>query len=107
MASHDYHDALPGYDERQILHDGCGECEYRAENVERAIANLDQHRFEKAWRRAYNEFAFEGAPDGGPRSRAEMPVLTALWAVMLQLERRGIPLDGTPPGSVVFVGGGA
>lgn len=97
--SHAYHDALDGYHPNQILHDGCQECEQRAENVERALANLDHNRFEKAWRRAFDAFGSRGA--GVPlteRSRAEMPLLTALWGVMLHFERRGILLDGRPPG---------
>jgi len=30
--SHAYHDALPGFDPRNILTDGCSECEERAAN---------------------------------------------------------------------------
>lgn len=96
--SHVYHEGLEGYDPRQILHDGCPECEHRAESVERALGNMDAARFEKAWRRAYDQFSSQSENvDLGSRSKAEMPVVTALWAVAIQLERRGIPMSPTPP----------
>lgn len=97
--SHDYHDALPGYDPRQILHDGCAECEQRGANVGDAICRLDTERFARAWRRAYDDYATagEGYEATGPISEAERPLLFALWAVQIQLERRGVPLTGRPP----------
>lgn len=94
--SHDYHDALPGYHPDQILHDGCAECEYRGESVERAIVNLDQDRFEQAWRRASDCYRFDGELDRSTLSNAELPLLRALWALIVQLERRGVPTTEVP-----------
>lgn len=92
---HDYHDALPGFDDRQILHDGCAECERRGEDIARAISYLDPLNFERAWNRA---FAFERGfhETTGRISRAEAPLLSALWAVQIQLERRGVILGSIP-----------
>ena len=97
---HNYHDALPGYDPRQILHDGCEECEQRGTNILSAISRLDHERFEQAWRRAYDNWATYGGgyEANGLLSDAESPLLGALWGIQLQLERRGIPLTGSPPG---------
>lgn len=96
--SHDYHDALPGFHQDQILHDGCAECEHRAENVERALGHLDHKNFERAWRRAADQFASTPPSGhyGGRRSVAEMPLLTALWGVQVHLQRRGVPLGEVP-----------
>jgi hypothetical protein len=96
--SHDYHESLPGYHPDQILHDGCAECEHRGENVERAIANLDHKKFERAWVRAADQLATTppSGERGGPRSAAEMPLLAALWAVQVHMENRGVPLGQLP-----------
>ena len=72
--SHDYHDALPGYDSRQLLHDGCGECERRG------IGRLDR----------------SSELDSSQFSSCEGPLLDALWSVQVQLERLGDRLDGVP-----------
>lgn len=100
--SHDYHQGLDTYHRDQILHDGCAECEYRAEHPETAIANLDVGNFERAWARA----AAWQTGNGDARdtlSRAEVPVLRLLWAVQVQLERRGVPV-GHCPGMEVLAG---
>jgi len=94
---HDYHDALPGYDERQIWHDGCAECEDRSQRL--AIGMLDQGNFERAWVRAAKWNREGGA--GLAISRAEKPLLDALWAIQVQLERRGWPLGVVPTGNTV------
>jgi hypothetical protein len=97
--SHTYHEGLRGYDERQILHDGCPECEYRAENAERAIANMDNGTFARAWKRAFDWQASRGGgyEATGDLSHAELLVLRTLWAIQVQLERAGRPLDGRVP----------
>ncbi|HTE59688.1 MAG TPA: hypothetical protein VK631_05010 [Solirubrobacteraceae bacterium] len=38
---HDFHERLPGYDERNIWHDGCGECETRAAIPLLGLTHLD------------------------------------------------------------------
>ena len=50
--SHVFHDALDGFDARQILHDHCPECERRGKDMPMALAHMDNDRFRKAWRRA-------------------------------------------------------
>ena len=92
--SHDIHEQLPGYDQRQIWHDGCEECEYRGQRI--AIDTLDTINFERAWARAA-EWQ-QGRLEGSAISRAEADMLRMLWLVQVQLERRGVPI-GTFPGN--------
>lgn len=92
--THDYHDGLPGYDEEQILHDGCAECEARSGSRNHGIAHLDRQNFVHAWRRAaeWNQRQL----DNSTISQAEVPLLDVLWAVQVQLERRGIRVGFLP-----------
>jgi hypothetical protein len=103
--SHDYHPDCPGYNADQILIDGCSECESRAEDVERTLANLDHRRFQQAWLRAADRYA--STPPSGERpskcSEAEMPLLRTLWAIQVQLERLGMPLGYLPAGNVLML----
>ncbi len=89
---HDYHDALPGYEPAQILHDGCNECERRSQLPDHGIADLDLLQFTLAWERAaaWNKRGLDNV------SRLEQPALSALWAVQLQLERLGCPIGVLP-----------
>jgi hypothetical protein len=96
---HDYHPSLEGYNERQILHDGCSECERRGKDVVVALAHMDDNTFARAWERAYNWQASQGDMSKvGRISRAEIPLLRTLWQFQVMLERRGVPLTGTLPG---------
>lgn len=91
--AHDYHDGLPGYSPAQILHDGCGECEFRGRNINHAINSMDRGRFALAWQRAadWNRSMVPAV------SQAERPLLEALWAIQLQLERVcGVPIGELP-----------
>jgi hypothetical protein len=94
--SHDYHQALPGYSPAQILHDGCGECEIRGRSVSLAIASMDKGRFALAWRRAADWNLTVGAVSDV--SKAERPLLEALWAIQLRLENYGVPIGVLPVG---------
>lgn len=89
---HSYHEALTGYSEAQILHDGCGECEGRAADRNLGIGYLDKQRFARAWRRAA-DWNRGGLPD---IAKAEVPMLDALWAVQCQLENFGVPIGEVP-----------
>lgn len=87
---HDYHEQLPGYDPRQLLVDGCVECEARSRDLGFAIAKLDPERFARAWRRAQQDAAGDD-DELGPVSRCERPLLQVLWAVRQQLDLVGVP----------------
>lgn len=52
MATHDYHEGLPGYHPDQVLRDGCAECERRGKDPLKALLHMDRERFAKAWQRA-------------------------------------------------------
>lgn len=86
MAAHDYHDILPGYHADQILHDGCGECEFRASDLSTAIGSLDHVNFIRAKRRAIDWNTASGV--ALHISKAEVPLLRVLWAVHLQEVRQ-------------------
>lgn len=87
--SHDYHEQLPGFDERQIWHDGCAECEQRGERV--AIETLDSDNFRRAWMRAV-EWNHRGVQ--GSLAECERKLLQTLWSVHCQIERNGLPYGG-------------
>ena len=96
--SHDYHEGLDCYDARQILHDHCTECEARGKDLTMALAHLDNERFAKAWKRAYDWLGSNGDHEAvGPVSFAEVELLNVLWGVQVVFERLGIPLDGQVP----------
>lgn len=81
--SHAYHEALPGYDERQILHDGCPECEDRGRDVIYAIVNMDKDRFNRATARALNLRSADGAArDRMCISNAERYVLDVMGLIL-------------------------
>jgi len=83
-----------GWDQRQVLVDGCPECEERAGNPERVISLLDTGAFEAAWKRAV---AWQRADSRDLNvSVSEAATLRTLWTVALQLQRRGIPLGEVP-----------
>jgi hypothetical protein len=79
--THDNHEALPGYHPDQILHDGCGECEERAQSADHGIGGLDVPAFRRAWERAAT-WKREGLPS---IAYAEIPMLSVLWAVQCQV----------------------
>jgi hypothetical protein len=96
--SHDYHETLEGFHPDQLYIDGCGECATKSANVERAIAGLDESRFLAAWLRAADQMAHTppSGDRGGERSMSEAPMLHALWAIQVQLERLGVPVGFVP-----------
>lgn len=87
--AHAYHDQLPGYDPRQILVDGCHECEERSKDLDLAILKLDEQRWIDACNRA-KQYALADVLDDtttGPISDAERPLLRVLWAVEVMHKR--------------------
>lgn len=97
--THTYHEGLPGFDARQILHDGCDECEHRGKDLQMALAHLDNDTFARAWRRAYDDHASNGGgyDATGPLSDCERGLLNVLWGVQVSLQRFGQPLNGEVP----------
>src|SRR6185437_12788688 len=93
--SHDYHEGLPGYSERQIFHDGCPECEDRAKRDDHGLSSLDRRRFYQAWARSA-EWNWTDLPG---ISRAERPLLSMLWSLQLKLQSyAGVPIGVVPSG---------
>lgn len=90
--THDWHEKLPGYHPDQMLHDGCGECEERAEGRNHGLASLDTGNFTRAWIRA----ALWNRGGAQAIAAAEVPMLDVLWAVQCQLEKRGVPIGQVP-----------
>ena len=95
--THSFHDRLDGYDPRQILVDGCSECEARGADLRSAFAHMDTQTFTRAWRRAFDINASDGSHDVGRESAAEADLLLVMYAIQVELQRRGIPLDGSVP----------
>jgi hypothetical protein len=95
--THVFHNALDGFDERQILHDGCPECEQRGADLRSAFAHMDTETWTRAWQRAFDINASNGSHDVGHESHAEANLLLVLYAVQVELQRRGIPLNGRMP----------
>ena len=95
--THAFHDRLEGYDPRQILHDGCPECEGRGKDLRSAFAHMDTETFARAWQRAFDLNASNGNHDVGRESAAEADLLLVIYAIQVNLERRGFPLDGRVP----------
>ena len=91
--SHAPHESLRGYSPDQLLVDDCEECEDRAMSRSLGIANLDQQNFARAWKRAVEWNRGEAAHV----SNCEAPMLSVLWAVQLQFEKRGLPITGRCP----------
>lgn len=92
MSVHAYHEKLPGYDERHVLHDGCEECEQRGRDLE--FGKLDGGNFERMWERAAL-WDREGLGDLVP-SQAERLMLTVLQRIQHQLYARGVDTDSCP-----------
>ncbi len=51
MATHDWHEGLPGYTAESFLHDGCGECDHRANQPLEALLNMEEETFASFWRK--------------------------------------------------------
>lgn len=87
MPAHIYHEALEGYDERQILHDGCEECEYRGRHLDSALYHMDAAKFARAWQRCYDLNSSDGDRKAvGPVSICEKQLLDVLWGIRVRLE---------------------
>ena len=94
--SHVCHEALDGFDERQILYDGCPECEARGDDLQLALAHMDTFTFERAWKRAFDLHVRDDTRVVGPVSYAESDLLAVLYALQVEFARRGIELGTLP-----------
>ena len=84
--------------------DGCQECEARGRDLRSALAHMDSETFTRAWRRAFDLNASHGSHDVGRESHAEANLLLVMFAIQVELQRRGVPLDGNVPSSPPPVG---
>ncbi|HTE60419.1 MAG TPA: hypothetical protein VK631_08700, partial [Solirubrobacteraceae bacterium] len=84
---HDFHERLPGYDERNILTDGCDECETRAANPLLGLTHLDHKNFRQAW--ADMLAAKWSGGEGLTRnvSRCDAQLMSALYTIAVLFER--------------------
>jgi hypothetical protein len=98
VSAHAHHEAQPRYSPAQVLHDGCTECCYRASCRDHGIASLDPAAFARAWRRAADWNRMGGGLDDV--ADAEVPLLSVLWPVQLQLEAVGWPIGELPASPV-------
>jgi hypothetical protein len=74
------HDGLPGFDNRHIWHDGCGECEHRAATVPSSIGTLDNNNLVRAWNRMRD---WDHGTLDVRLSNAEIPLMQYLEQVRL------------------------
>jgi hypothetical protein len=90
MSAHVYHGDLPGYDERQILFDGCPECERRGEDPRLALSHMDVLTTRRALARAIEWQT--GSVDSAylAISDAEARTLETLWIVAIGMARAGL-----------------
>jgi hypothetical protein len=94
--THDNHEALPGYDARQIWHDGCSECEFRSKYLPGTMTALDNETFRLAWQRAADANRDQNGTTG-KISQAELPLLDLLWTLQVVFERcAGIEIGRLP-----------
>lgn len=92
MRAHDAHDH-PGNDPRQILKDGCPECELRGADPLMAIRHMDPQRFREAVARAITWQTQRDYVDRiGIPSDAEARTLEIIFAVLSAL-RMALPPD--------------
>lgn len=87
MSTHNYHEGLPGYDARQVWHDGCAECEARGHaDFASQLGWLDPERFARAMDRARSWPPNE--------SRAESGLLRSLRALLWKLAEQRLVIVG-------------
>lgn len=102
MPAHDYHENLPGFDERQLLVDGCEECEFRGKHPLEGLNHMDNATMMKAIARAITWQTCDGYGSDhylntiGRISHAEAPVLETIWTVMIKM-RNVLPFDMFAP----------
>jgi hypothetical protein len=90
--THAPHNTTPYFHTAQILCDGCDECEELSMHPAQVIQQMSKQEFIDAWGRAIDHER-HGSVNA---SYAEIPVLQVLWAVAVQLEKRGVPLGHIP-----------
>ena len=89
------HDPHKG-DPRQVLQDNCRACAERGRLVHVAIDSLDETAFAAAWTRAAQWQTGRLKGGAGTVSDTEAPLLRALWAVQVAMEKRGFKVGSCP-----------
>lgn len=84
---HAPHDALPGYDPGNILHDGCEECEERAAAPLLGLTALDHRNFRQAWADMLAEKWSGGEGLSRNVSECDYRLMGALYTIAVLFER--------------------
>lgn len=96
MSAHDAHDHV-GNDPRQILKDGCAECERRGADPLLALGHMDPDTFRRAMARAITWQTQRNYTDTiGIPSATEALTLLTIWTVLVSL-RAALPMDVIAP----------
>lgn len=85
--SHSYHEGLQGFDARNLLHDGCTECEDRARRPLETLCNLDRGQFARAWAQMLDAQWTGGKGAPAHVSRCDLRLAVDLYLVAVMLER--------------------
>jgi hypothetical protein len=88
---HAYHESLPGFDERNVWHDGCAECEDHAMARLDGLGRLDDAERVRTWQRM-REYRWGAARTEIPEwvSGCDRMLIGTLYHVALFLEHCGL-----------------
>lgn len=84
---HALHERLPDFDPRNILHDGCDECEERAQKPLDGLTYLDHRNFRQAWADMLEAKWSGGKGLDRNVSRCDWLLMNALYTVAVLMER--------------------
>ena len=87
--THVFHDGLPRYDARNLLHDGCPECEERSREPMLGILNLDPANLHRLWTLMV-ALKYDGVYKWQP-SDATLRLVQAAYEVSVVMQRGGMP----------------
>lgn len=87
MAVHRFHEGLPGHDPRNVLHDGCPECEARAADPLDGLCALDHRNFRQAWADMLDARWSGGLGLDRNVSTCDAKLHTALYTIAVLMER--------------------
>lgn len=90
---HAFHEGLSGYDERNVLHDGCEECEERSQHGLDGLLALDAANQSTLWRYMRAQEWADGEGLAHQPSGCDSRMMRLLYLVAVFLERAGIRPD--------------